>query len=579
MPQNFPNPFEEDQEYQYPQAEFKFNFKEYHKELISKSKRLPDQNELRIHWLPKFDLLEDERAQAKVVIVLGQTGSGKTTLLNALVNYILKVEMTDPYRFVLIHEETGKTQEYSQTAEVNQYFIKSFKDSPSFVIVDTPGFGDTRGISQDQKIFLKIADYFNHKINSLHAICFVAQSSNARLTINQKYIFSKIFELFGEDIAENFICMLTFCDGGQPPILDALKNKKESCFGAIQHLLSDPWYLKFNNSGILAANDATDPFCRLFWDLCMVSFDKFIRKINTLPCKSLTLTKEVLLERKRLEDTLTMLRPDLDQCLSKKEDIRKTMKTIENNRDQVNSNSNFMIESTVYEHQKVETPPGQHTTLCLVCNRTCHENCAYADDKDKAKCVAMKNNYCVVCIKNCFWDCHKNYPYIIKQIEKKTQVKSDALYRKYSDASSNISKSQQILNGLNEEYLKLTLHCMQLQELIRESVQRLRRIALQKNVLETAEEYIDIMIQSEEQEKKPGYRDRIASLNDLKKQHKFLQEICKGQGVEIDALKFLDQIHQTGGLTQMPNIPQNSVATGIFNKFKKHLLEIFQKNI
>ena len=43
---------------------------------------------------------------------------------------------------------------------------------------------------------------------------FVAQSSNARLTQNQKYTFSSVLDLFGEDIKENFIAMLTFCDGG-----------------------------------------------------------------------------------------------------------------------------------------------------------------------------------------------------------------------------------------------------------------------------------------------------------------------------------------------------------------------------
>jgi hypothetical protein len=50
----------------------------------------------------------------------------------------------------------------------------------------------------------------------IHAVCFVAQSSNARLTINQKYIFSEIMKLYGNDVAENFVCMLTFCDGEKP---------------------------------------------------------------------------------------------------------------------------------------------------------------------------------------------------------------------------------------------------------------------------------------------------------------------------------------------------------------------------
>lgn len=44
--------------------------------------------------------------------------------------------------------------------------------------------------------------------------------------------------MFGKDIAENFICMLTFCDGGEPAILEGLKEEESkngggSCFSKI----------------------------------------------------------------------------------------------------------------------------------------------------------------------------------------------------------------------------------------------------------------------------------------------------------------------------------------------------------
>lgn len=59
-------------------------------------------------------------------------------------------------------------------------------------------------------------------IDNIHAVCFVAQASNARLTASQKYIFTEVLKLYGKDIAENFVCMITFCDGSTPPILDGL---------------------------------------------------------------------------------------------------------------------------------------------------------------------------------------------------------------------------------------------------------------------------------------------------------------------------------------------------------------------
>ncbi len=44
------------------------------------------------------------------------------------------------------------------------------------------------------------------------------------MTANQKYIFTSILDLFGKDVQENFVAMLTFCDRKEPQIVQALKE-------------------------------------------------------------------------------------------------------------------------------------------------------------------------------------------------------------------------------------------------------------------------------------------------------------------------------------------------------------------
>lgn len=68
-----------------------------------------------------------------------------------------------------------------------------------------------------------------------------------RLTTNQKYVFNSIFDLFGDDVKENFICMLTFCDGAKPVIIESLQSKK-FMFSEIIPYIENPWYYTFNNS-------------------------------------------------------------------------------------------------------------------------------------------------------------------------------------------------------------------------------------------------------------------------------------------------------------------------------------------
>ena len=71
-------------------------------------------------------------------------------------------------------------------------------------------------------------------------------------------------KLFGNDVAENFVPMLTFCDGKEPQIIAAFK-KEESLSKKILPFLQEPWYLKFNNSAIFAS--VKDKFTEMFWEL------------------------------------------------------------------------------------------------------------------------------------------------------------------------------------------------------------------------------------------------------------------------------------------------------------------------
>ena len=110
------------------------------------------------------------------------------------------------------------------------------------LLLDTPGFRDSRGMNYDGKIIEMIRDLFKNWIDSVNGICFFASASSARLTSTQKYIFSSIVSLFGNDISENFIPMLTFCDGKEPQILASFDDEstfKKSIYDNIKD--NNPW--------------------------------------------------------------------------------------------------------------------------------------------------------------------------------------------------------------------------------------------------------------------------------------------------------------------------------------------------
>lgn len=157
-------------------------------------------------------------------MVLGGTGAGKTTLLNTLVTYCMEVQRDDDFRYTIV-DERGKNKAFSVTTEVTEYFIEEREGRcPPILIFDTPGFGDTSGASTDEGIYNMITTVLKERIDQIHAVCFVGNSTLERLTPSQNYIMQKVVKLFGKNVARNFVTMATFCDGGRVLLKDAMEQ-------------------------------------------------------------------------------------------------------------------------------------------------------------------------------------------------------------------------------------------------------------------------------------------------------------------------------------------------------------------
>ncbi len=465
----------------------------------------------------------DPRAPApeRVLMVVGATGAGKSTLINGIANYILGVKWEDKFRFKLITDEGKKSQAESQTTWITAYTFH-LKDSSrvpfTLTVIDTPGFGDTRGIERDRQIAEQIKHFFSivgkSGIDRLHGLGFVAQASLARLTPSQQYIFDSILSIYGKDIADNIFMMVTFADNQKPALLDAIAAAKIPSKGGI---------FKFNNSALYAKGEA-DGFDEMFWKLGVKSFGDFFSDFGRVQARSLTLTKEVLKEREHLENAVQGLHPQIQAGLSKMEQLRQQTEVVRRNKALIEQNKDFNYKVTVPKSRRIKTKPRQYVTNCLECNFTCHLDCGISNSEDKDGCIAMSGGYCTVCPGCCYWTKHVNQPFWYKIYEEEEVRTSADLKARYDTATQGKSTAEAMIFNMKKELKQVEGIVLSMVSQVRSSLDRLDEIALKPNPL-TEVDYIDLLIEGEKQAAKPGWMQRVRGYQAVKEEALIMAQV------------------------------------------------------
>ena len=466
--------------------------------------------------------LQDEikSVPEKVMMVVGSTGSGKTTLVNAMINHVLGVQWEDDFRLKMIHElssnqgaETIGNQAHSQTQFVSCYTLpcmEGFKIPYTLTIVDTPGFGDTRGIEHDKVITEQIRRFFNTKgsagIDHVDAICFMAQAGNPRLTPTQQYVFDRILAMFGKDIKKNILVLFTFADGQKPQALSAML--------AAGILEDESNFFKFNNSALFVANSGEEDeenFDRMFWRMGIKSFEKFFDELAEMEPKSLVLTKQVLDERAQLEVRLSGLKEKIELGVNTLSELQQLKRVCNQHAADINANKNFKFTVEEAKRVQVKLDTGTYTTNCLVCNYTCHFPCKISRNDKKDGCAAMSNGSCRECPNKCHWSEHVNDAYRYDTQYETVEKEYDEIKERFDVAVEGQSMVEAIIKQVEQDFNKTNSIVLNFVAEMQRGLKKLSEIALKKDPLQQVD-YLHLLIESEKSQARPGWEDRVKSL-------------------------------------------------------------------
>ena len=479
-------------------------------------------------------------------MVVGGTGVGKTTLINRMVNYIFGVNYTDTFRFQLIDEiESSETE--SQTSDIHKYTIHLNNFPYKITIIDTPGIMSTKGKKEDKATLEKIRYLFESgKIEAVDAICIIEKYDEKRLTENKKYVFQTIARIFGKDVGEVTFIMSTHCNEltkatPKPPTVLKIFDKEEIAYKK---------YYLFNNDDIYA-KPITDPDQLLeaqvatkYWNNSTTSCRVFFERLEVTTPISLKLTKEILQKKYHI---INILLPYLIRTLKvhiheieEIEQDRKLTKQLIDNPDTSKFTVNVKVTKRILEDI---TEPNQFSTRCKTCDVICHYPCDINQNnyilKNTKWCSAMINLqfsiHCTMCEGKCSWKDHE-------------QIKKKAVFKTLEERRTDTSLKERYMKDKKGKMELVKKKCeekilfaynMVLKDFkdMQNGIDFINKHSLCKKPT-TIKDYVDDVIELEEEAKEDGYKQRVLF---LKKLVEMKDELSPSKNVQ-QAITFITKI-------------------------------------
>jgi hypothetical protein len=100
-------------------------------------------------------------------------------------------------------------------ARVRPYYVNDVHNRFNIRIIDTPGFGDTKGIQVDDQTVQKFESLFTN-IPEIDYVLLTVKSTETRLRPGSKYVYTRVQQIFGVDAKDRFMLMCTFAEGAIP---------------------------------------------------------------------------------------------------------------------------------------------------------------------------------------------------------------------------------------------------------------------------------------------------------------------------------------------------------------------------
>lgn len=320
------------------------------------------------------------------MLLLGETGSGKTSFLNLLCNcnkvkYLCgKYDEKTVAKFRQYHDikledsETRQMQSKTSGAKIYKGDLSS--------IIDTPGFGDSRGLKQDEENVQSIISCLKAE-SYINCVCLVINGRQARMSATLKYVLTEITAILPRKVLDNLIVVFTNTSNPLFSTFDPLEL--QTFFGKqVCNLfyIENP-YCHFEKAKIMQNQLSDEKIAaslqKSFEDTAEV-LDEMWSTIKSFEEVYTNQFVELFDKKQEIERSVLTLLTSYDNQKKVEENIKQAEEEVQAALRRKDLNANFSYIQTLYVNVVIETD--RHNTLCGVPN--CYSNCHTPCHLDKS---------------------------------------------------------------------------------------------------------------------------------------------------------------------------------------------------
>ena len=436
------------------------------------------------------------------MLLIGETGSGKTSFLNLLCNYGLVkelgfevgVEHFHSFNEIQIENAVANKME-SKTSDAMKYAV-SLGDT-NLEIIDTPGFGDSRGMDEDKKHITRIINALK-KEDYVNCVCLIINGRASRMSATLGYVLSEITSILPRTIIDNIIVVFTNTTGLLQLNFDL--GTLNHYFGRdLQHsfCIENPYCLfeKANEKKGLMSRE-------LLAESLKDEFERAAKTLNrlftTMKSFKIVHTNDFLMlykKKEKIEGTITNALKKYEYQSQVEKEIEETEKQIKKATNEKEFHKEFSHRRTLTETVPKDTD--YHNTMCIAkgCTSNCHEHCnlnIITDSNQFKYCWCMGGgDRCRICGHEYTFHRHTYYLYTKKEktwwdIDKETE-------KKFLDAKSTEEKKTIMKEKLQKDRDAVIQEKEKLFAILLEAIDEFQALGINRSFKKVLQNQIDII--------------------------------------------------------------------------------------